>query len=71
MEIIAEGPVSLLGFGSALCKSDETFDGNIHTSYRGRCLAVLKAGEQAGSAKITVKANGYKTITKEIKVVQK
>ena len=71
VEIIAEGPVSLLGFGSALCKSDETFDGNIHTSYRGRCLAVLKAGEQAGSAKITVKANGYKTITKEIKVVQK
>ena len=36
----------LLGFGSALCKTDEVFDQPHHRTYRGRALAVVRAGAQ-------------------------
>ena len=36
----------LLGFGSALYKTDEVFDKTYHNAYRGRTLAVLRAGKK-------------------------
>ncbi len=36
----------LLGFGSALCKTDEVFDKPCHRTCRGRALAVVRAGAQ-------------------------
>lgn len=36
----AGGGAKLLGLGSALCKTDERYDGDTFTSYRGRLLAV-------------------------------
>ncbi|MBR2716776.1 MAG: DUF4982 domain-containing protein, partial [Oscillospiraceae bacterium] len=41
----------LLGFGSALCKTDEVFSGPRHRAFRGRALAVVRAGD-AGTAVI-------------------
>ena len=37
---------ALLGFGSALCKTNEVFDQPHHRTYRGRALAVVRAGAQ-------------------------
>lgn len=45
--------VKLLGFGSALCKTDELFDKPYHNAYRGRCLAVFK-GMKKGVSEFTV-----------------
>ncbi len=56
----------LLGFGSALCKTDEVFNQPHHRSYRGRALAVVRAGERGS---VLIKA-GSRTLsgTAEIEV---
>ena len=59
---------TLAGFGSALCKTDEVFDKNEHRAYRGRCLAVLRAGTVQGTTEVTVKSAGARPVTVEIEV---
>lgn len=61
--------LTLLGFGSALCKSNESYLDNEHTSYRGRALAVFKATDKIGTAKVYISAAGYMPITVDIEVV--
>ncbi len=68
VEITVDGAATLAGFGSALCKTDEVFDKPYHHSYRGRCLAVLRAGNVPGKAIITVKSEGCEPVTMEIEV---
>ena len=56
----------LLGFGSALCKTDEVFDQPHHRTYRGRALAVVRAGERGS---VVIKAeNGACSGEAEIEV---
>ena len=69
VEIKVEGAAALIGFGSALCKTDEVFDKPFHNSYRGRCLAVLRAGNVPGKASITVKSAGCEPVTIEVEVI--
>ncbi len=68
VEITVDGAVTLAGFGSALCKTDEVFDKNYHNSYRGRTLAVLRAGNIPGKATITVKSEGVEPVAVEVEV---
>ena len=68
VHIEVEGAVSLAGFGSALCKTNEVFHENHHDSYRGRCLAVLRAGDVPGKATIIIKSAGVKPVTIEVEV---
>ena len=68
VELMAEGAVTLAGFGSALCKTDEVFYKSYHNSYRGRCLAVLRAGNAPGNASITVKSSDMEPVTIEVEV---
>jgi len=68
VDIEVEGTVSLAGFGSALCKTDEVFDKSYHNSYRGRCLAVLRAGNAPGKGTITVKSAGMEPVLLEVEV---
>ncbi len=68
VEIAVDGAVTLAGFGSALCKTDEVFDKPYHDSYRGRCLAVLRAGNVPGNAIITVKSTGMEPVTIKVEV---
>ena len=68
VDIEVEGTVSLAGFGSALCKTNEVFHENHHDSYRGRCLAVLRAGDAPGKGTVTVKSAGVKPVTIEVEV---
>ena len=52
----------LLGFGSALYKTNEDFLTPTHTAYRGRVLAVFRAGE-AGTVTVTATAADGQTTT--------
>jgi len=54
VSVNVEGCATLVGFGSACCKTDETFTDTQHTSYRGRCLAVLRAGREKGVCHVTI-----------------
>lgn len=68
VEITMDGAATLAGFGSALCKTDEVFDKNYHNSYRGRCLAVLRAGSIPGTATVTIRSTGMEPVTIEVEV---
>ena len=57
VEIAAEN-AALLGFGSALTKTDEVFDKMTHMTYRGRALAVFRALNE-GKIRITAKSKGF------------
>ena len=48
----------LLGFGSALCKTDEVFDQPHHRTYRGRALAVVRAADDR-SVVIAAESGAY------------
>ena len=48
----------LLGFGSALCKTDEKFISSTYTSYRGRLLAVVR-----GHGTVTASSDGVPSVT--------
>jgi len=50
------GAAELLGFGSGNPITDENYSKGQFTSYLGRALAVLRAGYEAGKAKLTVSA---------------
>lgn len=57
IEISVEN-AELLGFGSALTKTDEVFNKTMHMTYRGRALAVFRA-KNAGQIRIRAKSKGF------------
>ncbi len=54
----AEGAAQLLGFGSGNPVTDENYSKGRFTTWQGKALAVLRAGYEAGDAKLTVSAEG-------------
>ena len=68
VEISLEGPAKLLGFGSALYKTDELYHENRHHSYRGRCLAIIQAAEESGDVILTAKSRGVSPATIKIEI---
>lgn len=66
--VTVEGAAKLQGLGSALCKTDERYVGNTFHSYRGRLLAVVRAGTEAGTATITVTSKGVKPVQIKLNV---
>ena len=62
------GPITLEGFGSALYKTEECYQQDHFTSYRGRCLAILRAGKQPGRATVTVSSADTEPITVTLEV---
>lgn len=67
VEISVDGG-RLLGFGSALYKTDDSFKNSFYNSYRGRCLAVVEATER-GNINISINSAGVvpANITLEVK----
>ena len=63
-----EGAATLQGLGSALCKTDERYDSDSFTSYRGRLLAVLRAGTQPGKVKVSITSKNMKPVELELEV---
>lgn len=64
--VTVEGAGVLQGFGSACCKTKESFHQSTHTTYYGRALAVVRAGYDSGNINVTIKAEGCRK--KEIKI---
>ncbi len=60
--------ITLLGFGSALYKTDETFLSTQHKTYRGRAMAVFKAGKTKGIGMVEVKSDGVDSVTIQLEV---
>ncbi|MBQ6174456.1 MAG: DUF4982 domain-containing protein [Clostridia bacterium] len=54
----AEGAAQLLGFGSGNPVTDGNYSKGRFTTWQGKALAVLRAGYEAGDAKLTVLAEG-------------
>lgn len=59
--------ITLLGFGSALYKTDETFFSLEHKSYRGRALAIFK-GKKKGTGIIKIKSDSVNPVTIQLEV---
>ena len=55
VHVQVEGAASLQGLGSALSKTDESYLADTFTSYRGRLLAVIRAGNTPGKAVVKVR----------------
>ena len=67
LNVTVEGG-ELLGFGSATPRTEECFDAGEYTTYYGRALAVIRAGE---SGKVTVSVtDGEKNTSAEISIVE-
>ena len=55
--LFRSGQGSLAGFGSANPITDENYTAGAFTTYKGRALAVIRSGYEAGEAILTVKAD--------------
>lgn len=60
--------VTLQGFGSALTKTDEVFIHPYHNTYRGRVLAVFRAGKADGKSTVTVSSENTEPVSFSIEV---
>ena len=65
-EIVTDN-AELLGFGSALTKTDEVFDMPNHNTYRGRALAVFRANKE-GTITIKADSKGYPSATATVEI---
>jgi beta-galactosidase len=63
-----EGAGALLGFGSANPLTEERFTDEVHTTYQGRALAVVRAGAEPGTVRVTVSAEVCEEQVVEIRV---
>ena len=68
VEVSVEGAATLQGFGSAAVKTEESYLGSRFRAFRGRCLAVLRAGTEPGRARVTVKSSGVEPVVVEVEV---
>ncbi|MCM1284547.1 MAG: DUF4982 domain-containing protein [Acetobacter sp.] len=58
VNIKVEGAATLQGFGSALCKTNESYLSDSFYSFRGRVFAVIRAGTNPGKATVTISSSG-------------
>jgi len=59
VEFELEGPAKLLGVDCANHHKHQEFQSNNIETYKGRCLAIIQSTKEAGTVKITAKANGF------------
>ena len=68
VEIKVSENLQLLGFGSAICKSDEVFTDHRHRTYRGSALAVVSAKSMSGEYTITVTSQNHGSASVTLKL---
>lgn len=64
----ADGAAELAAFGTGRACTEENYTTGTITLYRGTALAILRAGVDAGRAKLTVSADGLGTAQAEIEI---
>ncbi len=65
---VCEG-VQLAGMGSGDPKTEEYYQWDTHKFFEGKVLAILKAGETAGPAKVTFRCEGCADVILNIEVI--
>jgi len=63
-----EGPAVIQGCGSANPITEEHYYDDTHETFYGRMMAVVRAGAEKGTAKLTVSAEGLDSITVDIAI---
>ncbi|MBB2943391.1 hypothetical protein FB565_003104 [Actinoplanes lutulentus] len=63
-----EGPATLAGFGSGATATEESFTDAEHTTFRGRALAVIRAGGSPGHIRVTATSRNHGTAVANIEV---
>ncbi|MCF8335540.1 MAG: DUF4982 domain-containing protein [Bacteroidales bacterium] len=63
------GPGKIAGVGSSNPKSVESFQQNKRTTFKGRCIAIVKAEKNKGTITVTAKSEGFPD--NQIKLVSK
>ena len=58
-----EGKATLAAFGSANPKTEENYTKGEFTTYRGKAMAILRDGYEAGSTTLTVEGDGFERAT--------
>ena len=61
LEAIVTGSGVLAALGNADIKDPDTYADQIHKSWKGRALAVVRSTKKAGKVKLTIKSKGLKT----------
>lgn len=64
VKVFCQGPIRLLGLGSGLCKTDESFLSDTYSSYQGRLMGIVKS-TGVGKGKVRISAEGYNSISLE------
>lgn len=64
-----EGVGILQASGSGNPRMEEYYYENSHETFYGRLLAILRAGDEQGTARLTVSAEGLNSVTVEIDIV--
>ena len=68
IHMTVEGPGELIALGNACPDTEESYQSNSFSSYRGRVLAVVRSTGQAGIIHIHARANGMKDASAEVNV---
>jgi beta-galactosidase len=63
-----EGAATLAAFGTGRPQTNENYTRGEFTSYKGRLLAIVRAGYEPGLSLLTVGIDGFETVTVEIPV---
>ncbi len=63
-----EGSATLAAFGTGNPQTKENYTKGEFTSYKGRLLAIVRAGYEPGTAILTISIDGLKTVSVEIPV---
>lgn len=63
-----EGAATLAAFGTGNPKTTENYTKGQFTSYKGRLLAILRAGYEPGMSELTVNVEGLETVSVKIPV---
>lgn len=61
-----EGQATLAAFGTGRCMTDENYTAGKIKTFEGKALAVIRAGYEAGTSTLTVKAEGFSDAVMEI-----
>ena len=68
LSVEVTGAARLQAFGSAARVSDESWLDHVHTTYQGRCIAILRAGYERGEAQACISGKEYETKSVTINV---
>ena len=69
LKAVVTGPCTLAGFGSGNPVTEEDYTDTGAVTYKGRAMAILRSGYEAGNCKIRIEAEGFEAAEMEFQSV--